>query len=118
EVHIYAYRRPSGEPVHPAVRAYELLSHTRYLNPAGGHLKRLALTTGALATTKVPRRAILRGAVSVRRGGQATRATSALALLHAASTMTRTAPYDIIHCQFGQLGLAALALRQLGAAQG
>ena len=116
EVDIYAWRTGEDGGSHPDVARYRLLERTRYLKPPGGRLERVARTTALLAAGRAWRRpSMLRATVDPRRGGGL---SSRLAWLYAGAHFLPREPYDVIHCQFGQLGLKALRLRDMGVARG
>ncbi len=116
EVHIYAWRTSEDGKAHPDVARYGLLERTLYLKPPPGRLARVARTTALLAGGRAWRRpSMLRATVDPRWGGGL---SSRLAWLYAGAHFLRRDPYDVIHCQFGQLGLKALRLRDMGVARG
>ncbi len=58
---------------------------------------------------------VLGRSLNVHRYGRSARS---LSLLHAGATFLGTERYDVVHCQFGRLGLRALTLREIGALDG
>lgn len=105
EVDIFARRPGSDAVVHRDVDAYGLMDRTRYLAPARSRLRRIAS-------------ALAHPGLTVRCIGRRRRLSPGLVLAHAAATVRRRGPYDLVHAQFGQLGLTALTLRELGVLPG
>lgn len=108
DVDIFARSPGHDDAVHRDVLAYRLMDRTRYLRTPRSRPGRLA---AALAVWRYP--ALALRCLERRRG----RAAS-LALAHAATTVHRRGPHDVVHCQFGQFGLKAMTLRELGVLPG
>jgi len=116
ELDIYAWRTGQSEIAHSDVARYGLLERTRYLKPPAGRLNRVARTTALLAGGQAWRRpSLFRAAAKPRAGGGP---TTRLAWLYAGARFLTREPYEVVHCQFGQLGLKALRLREMGVARG
>lgn len=116
DLEVFAWTPGDSEAVHPDVSAYALLGRTRYIHPRGSRLSRLGRTLSRLASSGAWRSpGFLRRSMDRRhRGG----AGDSLFLLHAGAAFLRGEPHDLVHCQFGRLGLTALALREVGALPG
>ncbi|MBD2459700.1 glycosyltransferase [Oscillatoria sp. FACHB-1407] len=115
EVHIHTLDGPpeTMSKVHPAVETYNLLARTHYPHP-------------------VPRNPVLRILKAIvliltnlHRGSQAClpllnvlRPVYSLRLIYKAISLLDCEPYDIVHCQFGTLGLVGLRLQKVGLLQG
>ena len=98
------------------VQDYDLLERTRYAVPVPSSL-RARLSSGSRCAARVIRvnpSAILRLLNPLRFGRRAL----SLRLLHEAIPLLPRQSFDIVHCQFGDLGLSALALRDAGLLQG
>lgn len=100
------------------VQRHRLLEHTHCLYGPSNPIARLIKVAGLMISQgwRAPR-LVLR-ALNVRRYG---RVAASLGLLIAGLTLRRqqkTRAYDVIHCQFGTYGEAALRLREIGAVTG
>jgi colanic acid/amylovoran biosynthesis glycosyltransferase len=117
DVDVFAWTPGDGDAVHSEVRRFGLMQRTHYLQPPASRMGRIL---GTLATVGSRRGAwrrpsLIVRSLDVRRYG---RSASSLSLLHAGATFFRGGPYDLVHCQFGHLGLSALTLREIGAFRG
>jgi colanic acid/amylovoran biosynthesis glycosyltransferase len=117
DVEVFAWTDGGDEPIHGEVGRYGLLSRTRYIQPPRSRIGRIGGTAMKLAKSRgVWRRpSLVLRALDVRRYG---RRASSLALLYAAATLSRRGSHHLVHCQFGQLGLMALSLQEIGALPG
>jgi colanic acid/amylovoran biosynthesis glycosyltransferase len=117
DVDIFALKPGEDDAVHPQVQKYELMRRTHYLQPPRSPVARVAGAIRRVAGHRVQwwqRAAMLRSVRSPLHGGTA----SAFSLLYAGASFFATGPHDVVHCQFGNLGLMALRLRQMGALPG
>jgi colanic acid/amylovoran biosynthesis glycosyltransferase len=110
DVDVFAWSPGNNAAVHGDVRTYGLLDRTHYLQLPRSRLRRVG---AALASWRRP--GLMLRCVGARRFG---RPASARALAYAAAAFLRRGPHHIVHCQFGQLGLTALTLRELGVLPG
>jgi colanic acid/amylovoran biosynthesis glycosyltransferase len=116
EVDIFAWRSGGGRAVHPEIHRRRLLDRTRYLGPPEGYGARLASVPRLLwSAAERGELASSFRAIDVRKHG---RFAASLGLLYAGEGFRGGAPYDILHCQFGELGRRAIALRDIGVARG
>ncbi|MDH6086980.1 glycosyltransferase [Umezakia ovalisporum] len=116
QVDIYANPPNDTYKFHPDVEKYDLLSHT-YYSPKlpQNYLLRLLKAIGLiLKNFKKAPMVVLR---SLNIFKYARRAAS-LRLLYSVIQLLDAQPYDIIHCQFGILGLEGMILRDIGAIKG
>lgn len=117
DVTIFARQLVESNAVHEAVSRYRLLDKTVRVpfvarNPLGRLTQamraiRRAATSGSIGVA-------LRALNFVRFGREAL----GLSLLVRATPYFGASSYDIIHCQFGQLGIGAMTLKQCGALKG
>ncbi|MEY2410548.1 MAG: colanic acid/amylovoran biosynthesis glycosyltransferase [Verrucomicrobiota bacterium] len=117
DVEIHADRAGDDSKVHPDVHAYGLLAKTRYAaRMPGNSLMRLASAARIAARHLVTSPRVVGRALNVFRFGSD---ASSLKLLHRIVPFLPECPqYDVIHAHFGQEGLRALALRELGVLRG
>ena len=115
DVTVYAWGMEEGV-LPPEFERYELPRRTRYLTPPRLRILRWTRTVRLLASSGVGRGSEVARRAWTSRKGEAALSTSGA--LYAAATLLSEEPYDIVHCQFGGLGLRALVLRELGAARG
>jgi len=116
DLEVFAWTPGDSEAVHPDVSAYALLGRTRYIHPKGARLARLGRTLSRVVGGRGWRSpGFLRRSLDLRRHEGA---GASLFLLHAGATFLQGEPHDVVHCQFGRLGLTALALRKAGALPG
>jgi colanic acid/amylovoran biosynthesis glycosyltransferase len=113
-VDIYADEPGETERMHPAVEQYGLLKQTHYVGVMPEKqlprvIKGLRLSTHFHKNPLV----LLRSLNPFKYGKQA----ASLRLLYAATPFLGKQSYDIIHCQFGELGLRCAQFRSLGASQ-
>jgi colanic acid/amylovoran biosynthesis glycosyltransferase len=118
EVDIYALdgRPIEGTPVHPDVEKYYLLNRTYYApsvpkNYSRRALKGLKLLFTNYRTNPVPLSRVLN---VFRYGAHA----ASLRLLYETVPFLGKRRYDLVHCQFGTIGLQGLRLRDVGAFTG
>jgi colanic acid/amylovoran biosynthesis glycosyltransferase len=110
DVDIFAWTPGDDTAIHSDVRTYGLPDRTYYIQPPTSRMRRLVAALGSWQ-----RPGLVLRSFRVRRSA---RPTSPLARAYAASTVLSQGPHDIIHCQFGQLGLVAMTLRELGVVPG
>jgi len=118
DVHVFTTVPTVIGGIPTGVQRYRLLEHTHSLYGPRNPFIRLIKVTGLMISQgwRVPR-LVLR-ALNVMRYG---RVAASLGLLIAGLTLLRqqrTHAYDVIHCQFGTYGEAALRLREIGAITG
>src|SRR6185436_2457778 len=116
-VDIYADRPGSDSKIHPEVESYGLLAKTRYApRMPGNTLVRFVKGAGIAARHLVSSPSVVGRALNVMRYGSE---ASSLKLLYRVVPFLPERPsYDVIHAHFGQEGLRALALRDLGVLRG
>jgi colanic acid/amylovoran biosynthesis glycosyltransferase len=116
DLEVFAWGSGDLSTAHPDVEAYSLMRRVRYIQAPAERIPRVVQTASAL----LKGRAWLRPAVIARSLGshRHDRSSSSLFLLHAAASFLSGPPHDLMHCQFGRLGLTGLALRKVGAFQG
>lgn len=118
EVDIYALdgRSLGASAQHPGVEKYGLLKRTYYApRVPENYVLRAVKGLGLLAANGHKNPLLLLRALNVfRHGAQA----ASLRLLYAALPFLRKKRYDIVHCQFGTIGLQGLRLRDVGALTG
>lgn len=113
EVDIFTGNETSYLKTHEDVKKYNLLEHTIYLHIPQNRIYRFFKGVGYLVKfiPKYPL-PILRSLNIFKYGREAL----SLTLLFQVIPFLEKGPYDIIHCQFGGLGLKGLCLKQLTAA--
>lgn len=116
EVDIYAYQPSHNAKVHPHVYKYQLLSRTYYQpsipeNRFWRLLKAIKLIVENLDKNPL---VVLRSLNIFQYGKRA----ASLKLLYSVIPLLNSPDYDIIHCQFGTLGLATMLWRDIGAIRG
>jgi colanic acid/amylovoran biosynthesis glycosyltransferase len=110
-------RVPADAKQHPIVRQYGLLDRTVYLpKPPRSIVARLARLGPALWRGGRPARDLLARSLDLRRYHPLTAVS--LRNFYLGLPFLTLGEFDVVHCQFGTLGLAALALRQLGVLEG
>lgn len=116
EVDIYATQQGDRTKVHPDVEKFKLLDRTRYV-PAipFNHLERLSKASGLFWSNFYRQPRPLLKSLNIFKYGKK---AAALRLLFSVIPLLDEARYDIVHCQFGMLGLDALTLKELGAING
>lgn len=113
DVRIFATGRAPTDAAHPLVGEYDLLGRTTFGRPVNGNLlARLprAVRVIGLAGKSRQLRAALR-ALDIRRHG---RNALGLNLLLQIEPFLGQPRFDVLHCQFGDVGPFALRLKQLG----
>ncbi len=110
DVDVFAWTPGDDEAVHRDVQAYRLKARTHYIQPPRSRARRVGRVL-----TAWHRPSLLLRSLRVR---PYARPSSALALAYAGATFLHEGPHHIVHCQFGQLGLTALTLRELGVLPG
>lgn len=114
EVDIYAYELGDTFKMHPLVQKYQLLDRTYYAGiPANYYLR--ALKGMRLLLTNFFKIPLLLHSLNIFKYG---RSATSLKLLYTAILLIDKEPYDIIHCQFGDVGLVGTTLRNLGILKG
>jgi colanic acid/amylovoran biosynthesis glycosyltransferase len=111
DVEILALAPGNDAAVHPEVEKYGLMARTRYLKAVGSPLRHLGLA--CLHFWRSPP-ALLRAARAARRGDP----RLSLSLLAGGARALQEGSFDVVHCQFGQLGLPALGFRTVGLLRG
>jgi colanic acid/amylovoran biosynthesis glycosyltransferase len=114
EVDIYALAGPGDSAkAHPDVARYRLLERTRYASAmADSRVRRLlGLVPLLWGHGRRDRRILLRALNAFRYG----RSALSLQLPYGAHPFLGRGPYHILHCQFGDLGLRCMRLKDLGA---
>jgi colanic acid/amylovoran biosynthesis glycosyltransferase len=117
EVDIYATHRFQSEKCHPQINSYDLLNKTRYFHDVPEpYLERVTKAIKLVLRSGLWRRPrlVVRSTVTLKDG----RITTHMRLLYRLFALAGRDRYDIIHCQFGPLGLLALELKKLGAIDG
>ncbi|MFE1744020.1 glycosyltransferase [Coleofasciculus sp. H7-2] len=119
EVEIYSiYTNKAGNlaKVHPDVKTYRLLEQTYCAEVPDNFLLRALKGFGLLLANFYKKPVLLLRSLNI---FKYSRSATSLKLLYATILlMKRQTTYDVIHCQFGHLGLMAMALRELGVLQG
>ncbi|MBE9129028.1 MULTISPECIES: glycosyltransferase [unclassified Coleofasciculus] len=115
EVNIYARDSGNSSKVHPNVEKYRLLDRTYYYGeiPKNRRL-RLLKGVGLLWSNFYKNPLVLLRSLNVYKYGQS---AFSLRLLYAIIPFLGRKPYDIIHCQFGELGLNCMLFRSIGLSQ-
>jgi len=110
------YRLTDMPKIHPDVIKYSLLERTYYppTVPTRHAVAICKLIALIVANCYRDRLCGLRLLNAFRRGKK----PRLLRLIYLATLILRNGPYDIVHCQFGPLGLKALYLRKLGVLSG
>jgi colanic acid/amylovoran/stewartan biosynthesis glycosyltransferase WcaL/AmsK/CpsK len=117
EVDIYATHRFQTEKCHRQIDSYGLLEKTRFLGDVPArYTERAAKAIGRVLGSGLWRRPqlVVRSIVSLKDG----RMAMDMRLLYRVLALAGRDRYDVIHCQFGTLGLLALELKKLGAIDG
>lgn len=122
EVDIYAFGSPVADTpkVHPDVKKYRLLDRTYNVSSytptiPSNYLRRLWKGLGLFTANFAQAPLAVGRSLNVFQYG---RQAASLRLFYRTMPLLGTPPYDIIHCQFGTLGLASLPFRQLGIFRG
>ena len=116
DVHIYASSRVASEAVDSTVQRYDLMARMRHLEIPRNHARRASTALGYVAKCGLWRRPrLLRHVLDVREHGQHARN---LSLLYTAISFAGNPGYDIVHCQFGDVGARAVALKRGGMIDG
>lgn len=116
DVDIYGIRCEDASKVHPDVEKFNLIQCTKYQPrlPSNYFLRLVkGIILFCLNFTKAP--LVLVRSLNFVKYGQ--RALS-LRLLYSVIPLLNTPEYDIIHCQFGMLGIEGMILRDIGAIKG
>lgn len=114
EVDIYALEgAPEETPkVHPDVETYDLLKRTVYVGPVPTHpLVRVGMGLRSLPSAYRQHPTIVGRSLNGVRYG---RPALTFWWFHHVLPMLHRGSYDIIHCQFGTLGLMGMTLREIG----
>ncbi|NJO76417.1 MAG: colanic acid biosynthesis glycosyltransferase WcaL [Leptolyngbyaceae cyanobacterium RM1_406_9] len=116
EVDVYGIKPADLSKLHPDVVQYNLLERTYYRSRVPEkRIKEIAKGIKLLLADGFKHPAVAWRSLNP---GQYCEPPELLSLLYAAMPSLGKAPYDIIHCQFGNLGLLGMALRDIGAIQG
>ena len=114
-VDIFARYRNSDGPVHPQVKRYQLIDRTQYLTIPTSRSERVLAAAKIVLKWGWRRPLHLLRSMNVFRYG---RAAINLEMICRQAFLLKTAPYDIIHCHFGPVGIFGQQLRDIGALQG
>lgn len=114
DVDIFGIGRGDVGVLHGDVERYRLLERTRHL-PIPKNRGARALSALALIARHGWRERALWDALNVRKYG---RAAASLVHLHTVASFLQQEPYDLVHCQFGGLGLTGLDLLRQGVIDG
>jgi len=106
EVDIFAPKLGDLRTIHADVENYRLLERLRHIPVPRNYLLRL-LKAAALLTRPSHWHASVLDALNIAKYG---RRAASLSKLYTTLSFLRAKPYDIVHCQFGGLGLVALPL--------
>ncbi|NJL41615.1 MAG: colanic acid biosynthesis glycosyltransferase WcaL [Leptolyngbyaceae cyanobacterium SM1_4_3] len=116
EVDVYGIKPADLSKLHPDVVQYNLLERTYYRSRVPeNRVKEIAKGIKLLLADGFKHPAVAWRSLNP---AQYCEPPELLSLLYAAVPSLGKAPYDIIHCQFGNLGLLGMALRDIGAIQG
>lgn len=121
QVDIYALNGRSGQSgdtvkMHPVVEQYHLLEHTYYApRMPANPVVRLLKSPGLLFANWLRDPGVILRSLHVGAHGMA---SASLRLFHIAIPFLGRRRYDIIHCQFGTIGLEGMLLRRIGALEG
>ena len=114
EVDIFGMTVGDLETVHPDVRHYDLLGRSHYLEIPKNHLRRILKAGGQFLKSHAWHPATL-AALNVSEHGKS---ALNLQMLYTTLSFLKEAPYDIVHCHFGNLGPVGLELLRQGATCG
>jgi colanic acid/amylovoran biosynthesis glycosyltransferase len=116
DVTLFARKFVRHEKLPPEIAEYGLLEKVRYVPEVPrNYALRLLKAEGLALITEWHRQLSLLRALNMKKYG---RYAISLRLFYAAVPPLAQPRYDVIHAQFGPLGLKALALRQIGALRG
>lgn len=114
EVTIFAYGPRSGDPsVHADFGRYRIAERLHYRGMGSSRARRLLGASKILICRRLAR-PTLRALDPLRYRREAT----SLSLLHWVDRLLDFAPFDIVHCHFGQVGRDVAFLREIGAIRG
>ena len=114
EVDIYGIKPADLSKLHPDVTQYKLFERTYYRDRIPkNRVKEIAKGAKLLLTNGFKNPAVAWRSLTPSKHREHSKS-----LLYAAMPSLGKPPYDIIHCQFGDLGLLGMALRDIGAIQG
>ena len=114
DVDIFAIHTGDLETVHADVTRYDLLSRMRHIPIPRARGQRYKKALGLLLQPEHWRGAVFDSLNVLRYGNRAT----SLANFYTTLSFMQQAPYDIVHAQFGKLGLVALPLKKHGVISG
>lgn len=118
EVDIYALgtAKVDSSKVHPNVEKYRLLDRTYHtLEIPVNRFLRLLKGLMLLSANGYKDPSVWLGSLNVFKHGKQ---AASLKLLYTVIPLLGRGPYDIVHCQFGTLGLRAMKMRKLGVLNG
>lgn len=116
EVDIYADGSKDDPAIHPDVEKYNLLARTHYLPLMPRNLLlRVLKAIGLFLLNFWPAPVVILDSLNVFKHGQQ---AACLRLFYFAIRFQNKPNYDMIHCQFGTLGLVGMWLRQVGNLKG
>lgn len=116
QVDIYGIKPADLSKLHPDVIQYNLLERTHYRDRIPqNRIKEIAKGIKLLLTNGLKNPAVAWRSLN---SSKYREHPELLSLLYATMPTLGKPPYDIIHCQFGNLGLLGMALRDIGAIQG
>lgn len=110
DVDIYASARASRGPYDPTIERLDLMRRMRQIEIPQRHFRRAATALGYIIRHGLWRRPdVLRRVLDFRSHGHHARN---LSLLYTAMSFLNNPGYDLVHCQFGEIGARAVALKQ------
>ena len=119
EVDIYAYRPRNDPAVHADVERYNLLKHVCYMTLSASmprnKIYRVLKGLGHVATGLYKNPMVILNSLNFLKFGKD---AVSLSLFYQTIPFLGKGPYDIIHCQFGDLGHLAITLKAVGAIRG
>jgi colanic acid/amylovoran biosynthesis glycosyltransferase len=115
EVDIYALKQSNYPKQHPDLDKYNLWEYTYYKQKPKNRIIRLVNGAGLLLAKEPKKILVLLRSLNVFKYGKQ---AASLDLFYSAIPFLHTAPYDIICCHFGWVGILGAILRELGAIQG
>ncbi|MDH6060974.1 glycosyltransferase [Chrysosporum bergii ANA360D] len=116
QVDIYGSQPENTYKIHPDVEKYHLLNHTYYTPKLPkNYLWRLFKGIGLILRNWQKSPMVVLRSLNIFKYG---RRSASMRLLYSVIGLLDAQPYDIIHCQFGILGLEGMILREIGAIKG
>lgn len=114
DLDIYALNGGTEERVHEDVLRYGLLARAFYLEPSERNIVRRMASIASLVATRRSwhKPALIPRVLDIRKLGSG---TGSRRFVYGSLVFRQQAPYDIVHAQFGTVGLLALRLKETGA---